>query len=87
MTSPQAAQPCYAELWEVTVAALSQAARLTRPGTDGPEPIDFADFLASGLRQVAAEVGGIRRVIADRPGSWEAALVAPLAAATSQDRP
>lgn len=87
MTSPQAAQPCYAELWEATVAALGQAAQLTRPAPDGPEPIDLADCLAPGLRQVAAEVGGIRRLIASRPGSWAAALVALLAAATWQDRP
>ncbi len=50
MTSPQAGEPTYAELWEATVAALGQAAQLTRVGPDGPEPIDFADFLASGLR-------------------------------------
>lgn len=64
-----------------------QAAQLTRVGPDGPEPIDFSDFLASALRQVGADVGGIRRLIAGRPGSWAAALVAPLAAATWQDRP
>jgi len=87
VTSPQAAQRCYAELWEATLAALGQAARLTRVGPDGPEPIEFADCLASRLRQVAAEVGGIRRLIAGRFGSWEAGLVAPLAAATWQDLP
>jgi len=87
MSGSQAVPPAYADVWDATVAVLGKAARLTRLGPDGPEPIDFSDFLASALRQVAADVGGIRRLIADRPGSWEAALVVPLAAATWQDRP
>lgn len=87
MTSPQAAQPCYAEVWRPLSPRFGQAAQLTRPGPDGPEPIDFADFLTSALRQVAADHCGVRRLIAGRPGSWEAALVAPLAATTWQDRP
>ncbi len=51
-----------------------------RPLWNGPaEPIDFSDFLASVLRDVADRVGGVDTLISGRPGSWESEHVAALA--------
>jgi len=58
--------------WQAAVTALTQGARLTGPGQ---RPVDFADFLASALAAVAANLGGVDRLLAGRPGSWEADLV------------
>lgn len=39
---------------------------------------DFADFLANVLATTAANVGGPERLLAGRPGSWEAGLIEDL---------
>ena len=66
------------------VAALTAAARTERaPG----EAMDFADFLASVTTSVAANLGSLDRLIAGRPGSWEADLVYNLALGTAGDHP
>lgn len=81
-------QQSWADLHSQAVTVLTAACRLRRPnphadGTTTPgEPIDFADFLASVLAGVAANVGSIDRVTAGRPGSWEADLVGQLLTGT-----
>jgi hypothetical protein len=74
----------YIALWEVTVDTLTAAVRLKHP-THGEA--DFAEFLASALAAVAANVGSTERVTAGRPGSWEADLVEQLLTGTVGDRP
>ncbi|HPZ50966.1 MAG TPA: hypothetical protein PLA44_14035 [Propionibacteriaceae bacterium] len=74
--------------WDEAVAVLTRAVRATRTRADGTvEPDDFAGFLASVLAAVAANVGGVRRVTAGRPGSWESDLVHRLLAGTVEDSP
>lgn len=65
----------FRHLWGAVVTALTAAVRLNHP-TDGP--VDFADFLASALASVAANVGSLDRLIAGRPGSWESAILTQL---------
>src|SRR5437868_348909 len=36
------------------------------------EPDDWAEFVSQALAGAAANVGGVERVLAGRPGSWEA---------------
>ncbi len=48
---------------------------------------DFADFLAQVLASTAANVGGPHRLLAGRPGSWEADLVGSLVYGTMTDDP
>lgn len=80
---------------EEAVRVLTEAAQLPRPQlrrTDvgtwvedpeaEPERTDFADFLASALAAVAANVGGQATLLAGRSGSWEADLVRQLVAGT-----
>ncbi len=55
------------------VEALTRAARTEH---------DFADWLAAVLAQVAGQLGSADALIAGRPGSWEAALVAQLVSGT-----
>jgi len=43
---------------------------------------DVAETIARALARLAAEVGGSGKVIANRPDSWEAALVADLLSGT-----
>jgi hypothetical protein len=63
------------------VALLTAAARITHPDPCGG-PLDFADFLAAVLASVTANVGGVERLLAGRPGSWEADLVRQLVEGT-----
>ncbi len=58
---------------------LTAAAR--RTCVDGP-PRDFAEFLANVVAATAANVGGAERLLAGRPGSWEAGLVRSLVEGT-----
>ncbi len=62
-----------AVLWGKAVRALTAAVRLD---------LDFGDFLGSALAAVAGNVGDTDRLIAGRPGSWEADLVMNLAGGT-----
>jgi len=81
-------QQSWADLHAQTVRVLTAACRLRFPRThsDGttaaPGPVDFADFLASVLAGVAANVGSIDRLTAGRPEAWEADLVHQLVAGT-----
>lgn len=58
----------YRRLWDATVATLTAAVRLNHPDHGAA---DVADFLASALGAVAANVGSAERIMAGRPGSWE----------------
>jgi len=66
------------------IRALTAAARRT---CDDGSPRDFAGFLADTLAATAANVGGTERLLAGRPGSWEAALVHSLVFGTVGDDP
>jgi hypothetical protein len=63
----------YAEQYEATrsaaIQALTDAARLRHPKYG---QLDFAEFAAHVLAAVAGNVGGADRLLAGRPGSWEA---------------
>lgn len=62
-------------LWNDAVATLTAAARLS----DLEDEVgDFPGFLASALGAVAANLGGLCPLMAGRPGSWEADLLAQL---------
>jgi hypothetical protein len=50
--------------------------------TDRREPADWAEFVAGVLCAVAANVGSTSRVLAGRPGSWEADAVRQLISGT-----
>jgi len=60
--------------WAASVQALTGAARLTYPSG----PVEFAGFLADVLASVAANVGGVNQLLADRSGSWETYLLAQI---------
>jgi len=62
-------------LWDTTVDVLTAAVQLDHPQHGAA---DFADFLASALGAVAANVGSTERITAGRPGSWEADLLVQL---------
>lgn len=51
------------------IRVLTQAAHRSTDEIDG---LDFADFVAHVLAATAANVGGPERLLAARPGSWEA---------------
>ena len=57
------------------------------PATPTRSPVDFADLAAAVLTAVAANAGGIDALLARRPGSWEAALVAQLVEGTAGTDP
>lgn len=62
------------------VRVLTEAARLRRSGSRadsvaGEEPADFAEFLTLAVAGAAANIGGIKEILAGRPGSWEADYV------------
>jgi hypothetical protein len=67
------------EAWTGVVGLLTTAA-----GTPHPRygDLDVADFLASALAAVAANVGGVECLLGGRSGSWEADLVRQLVAGT-----
>jgi hypothetical protein len=57
------------------IAALTDAARGTRTigaGTanEHSEPVDFGEIACHVLTAVAANVGGVERLLSGRPGSW-----------------
>lgn len=66
------------------VGVLTAAARRT---DDDGSPRDFADFVAGVLTAAAANAGDIERLLAGRPGSWEASLVRSLVIGTVGDEP
>ena len=69
----------YRRLWDATVATLTAAVQLDHP-QHGPG--DFADFLASALGAVAANIGSANRITTGRPGSWESDALSQLVAGT-----
>ena len=59
------------------ISASAAAARGTRSiGAGTPhehsEPVDFAEIACHVLTAVAANIGGVQRLLSGRPGSWEA---------------
>lgn len=64
------------------IQVLTEAAR--RTNVDGSE-CDFAGFLSYVLAATAANLGGVERLLAGRPGSWEASLVRSLVEGTVGD--
>jgi hypothetical protein len=72
------------DLYAESVVALTRAAQ--ERNVDG-SPCDFCDFLALVLAATAANVGGPDRLIAGRPGSWQAAYVDSLVRGTMGDLP
>lgn len=69
----------HTRLWGATVRDLTAAVRLRHPRSG---QLDFADFLASALAAVAGNVGSTDRIVAGRPGSWEAYRVNQLVGGT-----
>lgn len=72
------------------IAALTDAARGTRTiGAGTPnehsEPVDFAEMACHVLTAVAANVGGVERLLSGRPGSWEADCVRRVVQSTVGD--
>jgi hypothetical protein len=57
---------------QTAIGVLTAAARSRHPEYGR---LDFGDFLASVVTSVAANLGSVDRLIAGRPGSWEADLV------------
>src|SRR4051794_37320418 len=75
------------ELLAAAVCVLTEAARLRRPSVAGTEqestvPADFAEFVTLAVAGAAGNVGGIDRVLAGRPGSWEAGYVRDMLVST-----
>ena len=71
-------------LWLNVTAALTAAAKLSHPTQSR---FDFAEFLADALAAVTANVGGVDWLLAGRPGSWQAGLIAQLVTRTLGDDP
>ena len=69
----------YRRLWDATVATLTAAVQLDHPRHG---PVDFADFLASALGAVAANIGSAYLITAGRAGSWESDALGQLVAGT-----
>ena len=72
------------------IAALTEAARGTRAiGAGTPyehsEPVDFGEIACHVLTAVAANVGGVERLLSGRPGSWEADYVRQIVLSTAGD--
>ena len=72
----------YDQLQQEAIRALTRAARESTNSTDW---LDFADFLAHVLASTAANVGGPERLLARRPGSWEASHLDALLRGTVGD--
>ena len=72
------------------IAALTDAARGTRTiGAGTPhehsEPVAFGEIACHVLTAVAANVGGVERLLSGRPGSWEADYVRQIVLSTVGD--
>ena len=72
------------------IAALTEAARGTRTiGAGTPhehrERVDFGEIACHVLTAVAANVGGVERLLSGRPGSWEADYVRQIVLSTAGD--
>lgn len=70
------------------IASLTAAARETRvigAGTPNEhrEPVDFGEIACHVLTAVAANMGGVDRLLAGRPGSWEADYVRQIVNSTA----
>ncbi|WP_207219100.1 hypothetical protein [Pengzhenrongella frigida] len=70
------------------IAALTEAARGTRTiGAGSPhehsEPVDFGEIACHVRTAVAANVGGVERLLSGRPGSWEADYVRQIVLSTA----
>lgn len=69
----------------------ADAARILTQATGRQNPdgstCDFADFLTQALASTAANLGGPSRLLAGRPGSWEAELLGSLVYGTMSDDP
>jgi len=68
-------------LSRAAAGALTELAAIRIPGPgdeDADSPLDFADHLAQILTHVAADAGGLDRLLAGRSGSWEADLIRQL---------
>lgn len=67
-----------------TLGPMPQADALCLNGLSAAwwEGQDVGEFLARALARLAVELGGSEAVIANRPGSWEAALVRDLLTGT-----
>ncbi|MBF6060481.1 hypothetical protein IU500_06785 [Nocardia terpenica] len=74
--TPHASRDHYERLHAAAVDALSTAVLTTE---DDGTALDFGDFLGSVLTTVAANVGGVGRLVAARSGSWEATHIQSLA--------
>jgi hypothetical protein len=70
------------ELQAEAIRVLTRAAHQSTVSVDG---LDFADFLAQVLASTAANVGGPDRLLASRPGSWEASHLDALLRGTIDD--
>ncbi|GAA2417741.1 helix-turn-helix domain-containing protein [Mycolicibacterium llatzerense] len=84
----EAARP-YVEVLHDAISVLTEAAHLTnqpmRQSSSGgweanPDPraalaIDWAEFVTHALAGAAANIGGIEKILAGRPGSWEADVI------------
>ncbi len=77
-TAPADAAATSADPFQTAVDALTEAALTTRKG----HPLDVAGFVAVVLAAVTANVGSLDRLLAGRPGSWEASLVGQLVEGT-----
>lgn len=74
----------------MAITALTTAATQTRTRGAGTEqattePVDFAELACHVLTAVAANAGGVERLLAGRPGSWEADLVRQIIHNTAGD--
>ena len=72
------------------IAALTEAARGARTiGAGTPhehrERVDFGEIACHVLTAVAANVGGVERLLSGRPGSWEADYVRQIVVSTAGD--
>lgn len=86
----------YAEVLHDAIAVLTEAAHLTNQPTrqtssgdwePNPDPraalaIDWAEFVTHALAGAAANIGGTERILAGRPGSWEADVIRQALTAT-----
>lgn len=79
-----AAPRTWATLRSEAIRVLTTAAH---ESTNSPDGLDFADFLAQVLASTAANVGGPGRLLARRPGSWEASHIADLLRGTVGEEP
>lgn len=78
-TEPTMVDPSPYDAWSELVTVMTQVIRRGHTSAGGgKDPIDFSAFLATALAATAANVGGVDRVIAGRPGSTESDLVEQL---------